>query len=107
MSVASSRSGLLTKLTGVVSKAKLYSPSFAHLDFRVYQEDGKKDTYFIEVYQGRCSRMVVVDPRTAENVRQGYADVILLKEVRSALQQVAAQAKESESQAARIAARRR
>jgi len=98
---------VLPKLNGLVSKAKLYSSDFAHVDFRVYQDDVHKGMYFIEVSKGRCSRKVLVNPRTAENLRQGFTGVILLREVRNALQFVATQSKELEAKAARIEARRR
>jgi hypothetical protein len=94
------------RLTNVVSKAKLFSSTFAHVDFRIYQDEVKKGIYFIEVSKGRCFRRVLVDGRTAENIRQGHTDVILLKEVRTALQFVTSQARESEVKAALIARRR-
>jgi len=98
---------LLVKLTNVVSKAKLFSSNFANVDFRIYQDEVKKELFFIEVSKGRCSRRVLVDGRTAENVKKGNTDIILLREIRGALQFVANQARELEAKAARIAERRR
>lgn len=98
---------LVPKLTGLISKAKLFSTAFAHLDVRIYQDDANKGFYFIEVFKERCSRKVLVNPKTAESVRQGFTDVILLRELRAALQFVATQSKELEAKAARIAAHRR
>jgi hypothetical protein len=98
---------LLPKLAALISKAKLFSSAFAHLDVRVYQDDANKGIFFIEVFKDRCSRRVLINARTAENVRNGLTDVILLREVRSALQFVATQSKELEAKAARVAARRR
>ena len=91
----------------MISKAKLYSSSFAHVEHRIYQDEVKRGLHFIELSKGRCVRRVLVDARTAETVRQGSIDVILLKEIRTALQFVVNQAKEQETQAARVAARRR
>lgn len=96
---------LIPKLAAVVSKVKLYSPEFAHVQYRVFQDDARKGLYFIEVYKGRASRTVRVESNLAANIASGFTDVLLVKEVRTALQTVANQSKELEAKAARISRR--
>ena len=97
---------LLPKLANLATKAKLLSSDFANVGVRVFPDEMNRGLYFIELTKGRSSRRVRVEASVAESVRRGFTDVLLMKDLRTALQYIVQQAKEIEAKAARISRRR-